>query len=97
MMGLYNGCYFIGAIVSTWLEYGIVDDTKGELNWRLPMATQLLPCIIVLAFVYFLPESPRWLMSRGREDEARAILAKYAFHPSIPTLGHASLLTPPTS
>jgi MFS family permease len=34
MMGLYNGCYFIGAIVSTWLEYGIVSDTKGEINWR---------------------------------------------------------------
>lgn len=37
MMGLYNGCYFIGAIVSTWLEYGIVDKTKGGFNWRLPM------------------------------------------------------------
>lgn len=77
MMGLYNGCYFIGAIVSTWLEYGIVNDTKGELNWRLPMATQALPCAIVLAFIWFLPESPRWLMSRGRDQEARAILAKY--------------------
>ncbi|KAK3671457.1 hypothetical protein LTR78_008735 [Recurvomyces mirabilis] len=77
MMGLYNGCYFIGAIVSTWLEYGLVNDSKGELNWRLPMATQACPCVIVLAFVWFLPESPRWLMSRGREHEARSILTKY--------------------
>ncbi|EXJ54382.1 hypothetical protein A1O7_09721 [Cladophialophora yegresii CBS 114405] len=77
MMGLYNGCYFIGAIVSTWLEYGIVNDTKGELNWRLPMAVQAAPCIIVLAFIFFCPESPRWLMSRGREEEAHAILTKY--------------------
>ncbi|EMD00084.1 hypothetical protein BAUCODRAFT_145396 [Baudoinia panamericana UAMH 10762] len=77
MMGLYNGCYFIGAIVSTWLEYGLVDNSKGELNWRFPMATQALPCVIVLAFVWFLPESPRWLMSRGREEEAQRILAKY--------------------
>ena len=59
MMGLYNGCYFIGAIVSTWLEYGIVDDTQGGLNWRLPMACQALPCIVVFAGVWFLPESPR--------------------------------------
>lgn len=51
MMGLYNGCYFIGAIVSIWLEYGIVDDTKGELNWRLPMTFQALPCAIFLAFI----------------------------------------------
>ncbi|KAJ9603792.1 hypothetical protein H2200_011978 [Cladophialophora chaetospira] len=77
MMGLYNGCYFIGAIVSTWLEYGIVNDTKGELNWRLPMAIQATPCVIVLAFIFFCPESPRWLMSRGREQEAHDILTRY--------------------
>lgn len=59
------------------LEYGIVDDDKGGLNWRLPMATQAAPCLIVLAAVTFLPESPRWLMSRGREAEAHAILTKY--------------------
>ncbi|EJU06076.1 MFS lactose permease [Dacryopinax primogenitus] len=77
IVGLYNGCYFIGAIVSTWLEYGLVDDTKGEINWRIPMAMQGIPCIIVLAFVWFLPESPRWLMARGREEEAKRILIKY--------------------
>lgn len=27
MVGLYNGCYFVGAIISTWLEYGIIGDT----------------------------------------------------------------------
>ena len=60
MMGLYNGCYFIGAIVSTWLEYGLVNDTTGEINWRLPMAMQACPCVIVLIGVFFIPESPRW-------------------------------------
>jgi lipoprotein signal peptidase len=91
-MGLYNGCYFIGAIVSTCtfcrhllhlmltenigLTYGIINDTNGEINWRIPMATQGVPCIVVLVFVWFLPESPRWLMSRGRTLEARNILAK---------------------
>ena len=77
MMGLYNGCYFIGAIVSTWLSYGLVDDSKGGINWRLPMATQACPCVIVLAFVWFIPESPRWLMSNGREQEALRIITKY--------------------
>lgn len=77
MVGLYNGCYFVGAIVSTWLEYGLVNSDRGGLNWRLPMAMQACPCVVVLAFVWFLPESPRWLMSRGREEEALRILTKY--------------------
>ena len=54
-----------------------MNDTKGELNWRLPMATQACPCIIVVLFVFFLPESPGWLMSRGREEEAHCILTNY--------------------
>ena len=60
----------------TGLTYGIVNDNKGEINWRIPMATQGIPCIIVLVFVWFLPESPRWLVSRGRVTEAQEILAK---------------------
>jgi hypothetical protein len=43
--------YFIRAVVSTCLEYGIVNDTKDELNWRLPLAFQAQPCAVVLAFI----------------------------------------------
>ena len=77
VVGLYNGCYFIGAIVSTWVEYGIAGDEAGGLNWRLPMALQALPCVVVLAGIWFCPESPRWLVSRGRAQEAEAVLIKY--------------------
>jgi len=51
-------------------------DLQSEINWRIPMALQGLPCIIVLVFVWFLPESPRWLMSQGRESEAHAVITK---------------------
>jgi len=47
------------------------------LKWRIPLAFQGFPSVIALACVWFLPESPRWLIAHGREAEGVAILAKY--------------------
>lgn len=38
---------------------------------------QCVPAGIVCLFVFTLPESPRWLMARGRSEEARAFLTRY--------------------
>ena len=46
-------------------------------GWRIPSFLQVVPSLLQVAFIWFLPESPRWLISRGRGDEAYAILAKY--------------------
>lgn len=46
-------------------------------GWRIPSVLQAFPSILQIAFVYFLPESPRWLISKGRSEEAFDILAKY--------------------
>lgn len=43
---------------------------KGGLNWRLMLASAAIPAIIVLCQVPFVPESPRWLMGKGRHAEA---------------------------
>ena len=36
-----------------------------------------MPPVIVLSCVWFCPESPRWLVSRGRIEEARAVMLRY--------------------
>ena len=48
-------------------------------NWlfRIPSWCQLVSSVIVALGVFFLPESPRWLVAQDRVDEARAILGKY--------------------
>ena len=38
---------------------------------------QVVPPTIVMACVWLCPESPRWLVSRGKVDAARAVMIKY--------------------
>ena len=46
-------------------------------GWRIPSFLQVVPSLLQVSFIWFLPESPRWLVSKGRGDEAYAILVKY--------------------
>lgn len=67
-----------GTIVSTWLEYGLNHvKTTSSFPWRLPLAIQGLPSVIILCAIWFIPESPRWFVGQGRIEDARAVLIKY--------------------
>jgi putative MFS transporter len=63
--------WYIGFLVSVLAGYLMLDVL--ELGWRWIMASSAVPAIITLILRHGLPESPRWLMSRGRRSEARAI------------------------
>ena len=45
-----------------------------EAQWRFQLGIQMLFVAIILAMVPLLPESPRWLLARGRDEEARQVL-----------------------
>lgn len=45
--------------------------------FRIPIWGQLVSSVIVATGVWFLPESPRWLIANGKTEQARAVLAKY--------------------
>merc|ERR1719369_2030670 len=44
-------------------------------NWQRILQVVSAPCILAPVLIYFLPESPRWLIAKGRISEARSILA----------------------
>ena len=50
---------------------------KSDLSWRLPLIFQCVPAMIVLCVIWFLPESPRWLLAHKRDGEARAFLIRF--------------------
>ncbi|SPO04188.1 related to sugar transport protein STP1 [Cephalotrichum gorgonifer] len=67
-----------GVVVAYWLEFGLsfIDNGESAFRWRFPIAFQIIPLIILLSIVWFFPESPRWLVKVGRNDEAHFILRR---------------------
>jgi len=76
LTSLFNSSYFIGAITAAAIALGTVN-IKGNWAWRVPSLLQIVPSALQIIFIYTVPDSPRWLISAGREEEAFAILVKY--------------------
>ncbi|KAF3047679.1 hypothetical protein E8E12_011341 [Didymella heteroderae] len=64
-----------GIVIAFWTTYG-TRYMAGQWSWRLPFLLQMIPGFILGAGIVFLPFSPRWLASKGRNDEALQVLAK---------------------
>ncbi|CAG5094503.1 Oidioi.mRNA.OKI2018_I69.XSR.g13617.t1.cds [Oikopleura dioica] len=47
-------------------------------DWRYAMVIQILPLGVVIFYVWWLPESPRWLVQKGRRDDAIIVLKDMA-------------------
>lgn len=67
-----------GIALSYWLDFGFSFLEPSTISWRFPIGFQIVFCIILLVFILELPESPRWLILKGREDEAMQVLAALA-------------------
>ncbi|KAI1352159.1 general substrate transporter [Xylaria sp. FL0043] len=75
---MIEGALITGGItLSYWIDLGF-SFAPGTVAWRFPLAFQIAFCLFILAFVWNLPESPRWLILKHREDEARDVLAALA-------------------
>lgn len=76
MTGFYNCGWFGGSIPAAGITLG-TRDMKNDWAWRLPLVLQCFPALVVVCTAMLLPESPRWLMAQGRDEEALAFLTKY--------------------
>lgn len=74
--GLFQEFLVIGSTFAYWLDYGVaLRIPEGTSQWRIPVAIQLIPGGLMIIGLFFLKESPRWLMKQGRREEALHSLA----------------------
>ncbi|EXF76051.1 quinate permease [Colletotrichum fioriniae PJ7] len=75
LVGIYELGWQIGGLVGFWINYG-VDSTMAPSHsqWLIPFAVQLIPAGLLLIGALFIPESPRWLFSKYKREEAMKAL-----------------------
>ncbi len=67
-----------GMLVVYFVNYSIAllgnDAWLNTVGWRWMFASELVPALVFLALLFFVPRSPRWLVLRGQEAQAEAVL-----------------------
>jgi sugar porter (SP) family MFS transporter len=75
LVGIYELGWQIGGLVGFWINYGVnttLAPTRSQ--WLIPFAVQLIPGGLLFIGTFWIKESPRWLFSKGRREEAMEIL-----------------------
>ncbi|MCJ1288134.1 hypothetical protein MMC26_007489 [Xylographa opegraphella] len=73
---MIEGAMITGGIcLSYWLDFGFSFLEPSSIAWRFPVAFQIVIALTIVCLVMRLPESPRWLILNGKEEEALTVLA----------------------
>ncbi|CAL5873457.1 uncharacterized protein PFLUO_LOCUS7736 [Penicillium psychrofluorescens] len=73
-----------GVAVAYWVDYGFGFVDSG-MQWRFPIALQIVFALSTIALITFLPETPRWLLSHDRTEEAMEVLMRLYEHEGVET------------
>lgn len=72
MVGGQLTVYIVNYLIARGMSHAwIVSD-----GWRWMLASGVVPCVMFLLLVPFMPESPRWLALRGKTERARQVLTR---------------------
>ena len=66
--------WYVGYLVAVIIGYSL---TSAGVNWHLILGTSAIPAIVTMILRWGMPESPRWLLSQDRVEEARRIVNEF--------------------
>lgn len=69
-----GGIIAFGTVIAYWIDYGCSYGSE-DLSWRFPIAFQTIFGLVVCVSMIFLPESPRWLLTHERYEDAEHVIS----------------------
>jgi sugar porter (SP) family MFS transporter len=84
LVGQHGLFLAIGYNLAAWTGFGCFWAKNGDFAWRFPLAAQVIFPIILLAGSFWMPQSPRWLITQERNEEACTIIKRLHRSPDDP-------------
>jgi sugar porter (SP) family MFS transporter len=74
LVGVFQFNVVFGILLAYFSNYILSVLHLGDVEWRWDLGVAALPAAIFLVLLFTIPRSPRWLVKKGRIDEARSVL-----------------------
>ncbi len=74
LVGFFQFNVVGGILLAYFSNYVVGSQGFGDVEWRWKLGVSALPAALFLLMLFTIPRSPRWLVKRGRVDEARRVL-----------------------
>ena len=80
LVTLYQLAIVLGINLVYYINLQIASSGDAQWNldigWRIMLGSEVIPALLFFILLFFIPESPRWLASKGKIDSAKAIIEK---------------------
>ena len=81
LVGINQFTIVLGISIAYFSNYFLLH--VGEHNWRCMLGVESIPAALYFLLLFLVPESPRWLVMKKREDSAREVLRKVIEEPEV--------------